>query len=101
MIARLWHGWTKAADADTYQAALLNTILPDMQRVKGYHGGHVLRKENGDETEFVVLTFWESLAAVKQFAGANFTQPVITRAASEVLTRYDQQATHYTSFRSE
>ena len=48
MIARLWHGWTKSADADTYQAALLHTILPEMHRVKGYQGGHVLRKDAAD-----------------------------------------------------
>jgi heme-degrading monooxygenase HmoA len=101
MIARLWHGWTKAADADTYQAALLDKILPEMHRVKGYHGGHVLRKDDGDETEFIVLTFWESITAVKEFAGANLTKPVITPAAAKVLTRGDEKATHYTSFRSE
>jgi heme-degrading monooxygenase HmoA len=99
MIARLWHGWTKTEDANTYQAALLDMILPEMHRVDGYQGGHVLRKDEHDETEFIVLTFWESLDAVKQFAGVNATTPVITAAAAKVLTRYDQNATHYNSFR--
>ena len=100
MIARLWHGWTKSADADTYQAALLHTILPEMHRVKGYQGGHVLRKDAADETEFVVLTFWDSMDAVKEFAGANFKTPVITPAVSKLLYRFDQSAIHYTCFRS-
>jgi len=101
MIARLWHGWTKAADANTYQAALLDNILPEMHRVEGYHGGHVLRRDGADETEFIVLTFWESIAAVKEFAGADLTKPVITPAAAKVLIRGDETATHYTAFPSD
>ena len=101
MVTRLWHGWTNPADADSYQALLLTSILPEMGSIEGHRGGYVLRKDESDETEFVVLTFWESMDAVHKFAGPTATTPVITPAASEFLVRYDRHATHYKSFRSE
>lgn len=101
MITRLWHGYTKPEDANTYQEMLLSRILPGIHRVEGYKGSYVLRKDAENEVEFITLTFWESMAAVRRFAGPNYEVAVIALEAKELLTRYDEKSTHYDSFRSE
>jgi heme-degrading monooxygenase HmoA len=101
MITRLWHGYTKPADADKYQRFLLINFLPSLHGINGYEGGYVLRKEDQHEVEFIVLTFWETIDAIKKFAGPELQTPVIAREAERWLSRSDQQAIHYNSFKSE
>ena len=101
MITRLWHGYTKPEDAGTYQEMLLTNILPGIHRVSGYKGSYVLRKNGTDEVEFITLTFWESLAAVREFAGPDYERAVIIPEADALLLRHDERSTHYDSFRSD
>ena len=101
MITRLWHGYTKPEDAGTYQEMLLTNILPGIHRVSGYKGSYVLRKNGTDEVEFITLTFWESLAAVREFAGPDYERAVIIPEADAFLLRHDERSTHYDSFRSD
>ena len=101
MIARVWHGYTKPEQADTYEEMLRNTILPGIHRVAGYKGCYVLRKGEGAEVEFITVTLWESMDAVRQFAGPNYETPVIVPEAEDLLTRHDKKSTHYQAFYSE
>ena len=101
MITRLWHGYTRPENAGTYQEMLLTNILPGIHRVPGYKGSYVLRKDGKDEVEFITLTFWESLDAVRQFAGQDYERAVIIPEAAALLTRHDERSDHYESFRSD
>ena len=101
MIARLWHGYTRPENAGTYQEMLLTNILPGIHRVPGYKGSYVLRKDGEDEVEFITLTFWEPLDAVRQFAGQDYERAVIIPEAAALLTRHDERSAHYESFRSD
>jgi heme-degrading monooxygenase HmoA len=101
MITRLWHGYTKPEHAGTYQEMLLTTILPGIHRIAGYKGSYVLRKDGKDEVEFITLTFWESLDAVRQFAGPDYERAVIIPEAAALLIRHDERSTHYDSIKSE
>ena len=69
MIARTWRGWTRAEDADAYVGYLLETGLRAYRETPGNRGAHLLRRDDGDRVEFVTLSFWDSLEAVKRFAG--------------------------------
>ena len=69
MIARHWRGWTQNQDADSYELLLRDTILPRLRSIPGYCGGYVLRSDGADEVEFVVINFFDSFAAIEQFAG--------------------------------
>jgi heme-degrading monooxygenase HmoA len=100
VISRVWHGWTKAADADTYDDMLRSHILPGIHRVAGYRGAYRLRRDAGDEVEFVTITMFDDLEAVKQFAGADYTRAVIHPDAAKLLTRYDEHSAHYDTFES-
>jgi heme-degrading monooxygenase HmoA len=98
MIARLWHGYTRPEDADTYEEMLRTTILPGIHRIAGYKGSYVLREKEGAEVEFITITLWESLEAIRQFAGPNYEMAVIVTEAKQLLTRHDEKSKHYTAF---
>jgi heme-degrading monooxygenase HmoA len=95
VIARVWHGWTSRANADAYEAMLRSTILPGIHRVPGYRGAQLLRRDAGGEVEFVTITLFESLDAVRAFAGEDYTLAVIHPEARALLTRYDERSVHY------
>jgi heme-degrading monooxygenase HmoA len=95
MIMRLWHGWTKPKDADDYDRLLRDEILPGIHRIHGYGGAWILRRSTGDETEFVIITTWDSWRAIEEFAGKERTSSVIHPKAEHLLTRHDEQSEHF------
>jgi heme-degrading monooxygenase HmoA len=95
MIARIWHGWTKPADADIYENLLRNEMFPSMRRVAGFEGAHLLRRVAGEEVEFVTITMFTSLDAVRRFAGEDYETAVLHPKAHALLSRYDAKSVHY------
>jgi heme-degrading monooxygenase HmoA len=95
MIGRLWHGWTTRADASAYEALLRSEVLPGIHRVRGYRGAYLLRRDVGDEVEFVTLTLFDSMDAVRAFAGEDFEKAVVPPKARRLLARFDATSVHY------
>jgi heme-degrading monooxygenase HmoA len=95
MIARHWRGWTESRNADAYEALLTNKVLPGLKQVEGYRGGYVLRSDGPEEAEFLVVNFFDSLEAVKAFAGSDYTVPVFEPEAKALLSRVEPVANHY------
>ena len=95
MISRLWHGWTSFENADAYEQLLRTTILPGIHRVAGYRGAYLLRRDVDDGVEFVTITLWESMDAVREFAGADHQIAIVPPAARALLARFDQTSQHY------
>jgi heme-degrading monooxygenase HmoA len=71
VIARLWFGRTKAEDDDAYLAYLEESGVAELHATPGNRGVMVLRRHDGDEAEFGVMSLWDSLEDVKAFAGEN------------------------------
>ena len=96
MIARIWRGWTKRADAVAYERMLRDEIFPSIaaRKISGYHGAELFIREDGDEAEFVTLLRFDSMDGVKEFAGNNASKPVIYPKAEALITRMEQ-ARHY------
>jgi heme-degrading monooxygenase HmoA len=92
---RLWRGWTAPGDAEAYEGLLRDTVLPGLAAIEGYEGGFVLRRDAGDEVEFTVLNLFESLDAVRAFAGDDYEVPVFEPEARRLLTRVEPIARHY------
>ena len=69
MIARLWWGRTKAEYYDAYLAYLEESGVAELHATPGNRGVMVLRRLDGDEAEFGVMSLWDSLDDVKAFAG--------------------------------
>ncbi len=95
MIGRLWRGWTAADKADAYEELLRTRVLPGIRRVEGYRGAYALRREVEEGAEFVTLTLWDSMDAVRRFAGEDHKTAVVPEEARALLSRYDQTSTHY------
>lgn len=95
MITRYWRGWTNVANADAYENLLKEKVLPGLKNIAGYRGGYVMRRNEGEEVEFVVLNLFDSLDAVRLFAGVDYTVPVFEPEAELLLSRIEPVALHY------
>lgn len=95
MIARLWHGYTAPENADAYEQLLKKKILPGIHRISGYQGASLLRRNTDAEVEFITLTMWDSMEAIRQFAGGDRSHAVVPPEARRLLVRFDQESVHY------
>ena len=95
MIARHWRGWTKAHNADAYETLLKDKVLPGLKDIAGYRGGYVLRSDGPEEAEFVVVNLFDSLDAVRSFAGPDYTVAVFEPEARQLLSKVEPIAMHY------
>ena len=71
MVTRMWRGWTRAQDADRYDRHYRSEVMASLRRVPGFRGARLLRRTVGEETEFVSLTFFDDLDAVRGFTGTD------------------------------
>jgi heme-degrading monooxygenase HmoA len=95
MIARTWRGWTSTADADAYVGYLRETGFKEYRQTAGNRAAYLLRRQEGDRTEFVALTFWDSLYAVKAFAGDDVERAVFYPEDDRFLVERETVAHHY------
>jgi antibiotic biosynthesis monooxygenase (ABM) superfamily enzyme len=97
MINRVWYGWTLPGNADAYEALLRDEILAGIARreIAGFRGFQVLRRELGDEAEFVTILRFDSLEGVRAFAGRDYETAVVPPKARALLSRFDARAQHY------
>ena len=95
-VARIWRGRTLAAKADEYEAYLFASGITKVRATPGNLGVTVLRRADGDQTEFLVISIWESLDAVKRFAGADYEKAVILDRDREYLVEVEPTVRHYT-----
>jgi len=95
VIARIWHGWTSPDNADAYEDFLRTRMFPSIHRVPGYLGAELLRRDGADEVAFVTITRFESLEAVKAFAGEDYEQAVVEPQARQLLSHFDERSEHY------
>src|SRR5918999_1239332 len=85
MITRLWRGWTTVDNADAYERFLLGDLFPSMRESPGFRGADNLRRLEHDEDAFIRLTRFDSLAAIKAFAGDDYETPVLEPQALALL----------------
>lgn len=95
MIARLWHGVTKRENADAYESHLKPELLPGLSQKEGFRGSYLLRRNVGDEVEFITMILFESIDNVRALAGPDYEKAVIPEDRVPLLARYDAKAAHY------
>lgn len=95
MIARVWRGRTTRENAAAYEELLGTTILPGIDRVVGFRGAELFRRELGDEIEFMTVTRFDSIDAVREFAGDDYEQAVISDEAHRLLSSFDERVAIY------
>jgi len=97
MIIRIWHGWTTPANADVYERLLLSKVVGGIRErhIDGFNDIRVLRRDVGDEVEFVTVMSFDSIDAVRAFAGDDYEACVVPPAARKVLSHFDERSQHY------
>jgi antibiotic biosynthesis monooxygenase (ABM) superfamily enzyme len=97
MISRIWHGWTTPENADAYEALLRREIFVGIheRHIEGYRGIQLLRREAGAEMEFITIMWFDSLDAVRVFAGEDYEAAVVPPKARRLLSRFDARSAHY------
>ena len=95
MIARTWHGRTDTIKADAYLKFLIDRAIPDYQSVPGNRGVTILRRIQGEEAHFLILTLWESRAAIEAFAGADIEKAKYYAEDQAFLLEFEPTVTHY------
>ena len=97
MISRIWHGWTNPGNADRYEALLKEEIFAGIRgrNIRGFKNIQLLRRDVGSEVEFVTIMHFDSLDAVREFAGTDFERAVVPPKARAVLSRFDERSQHY------
>jgi len=97
MTARLWHGYTSPENADNYEQLLREEIFPSIEqmKVKGYKAINLFRRPLDKEVEFITIMYFESLEAVKKFAGEDYEKSYVPPSARKILSRHDEKSQHY------
>ena len=98
MIARVWRGWTAVADADEYAEYLLATGMRQARETPGNGGAYFLRRIDGERAEFITVIFWETLEAVRAFAGDDIERAVFFPEDERYLVERELTVTHYEVF---
>jgi heme-degrading monooxygenase HmoA len=95
MIAREWRAWAVPPNDAEYERHFHEAVLPHLREIPGCVGAHLLRREVGGEIELIAVTYYESSAAIRAFAGDDLERAVVEPAARAVLARFDERCRHY------
>lgn len=97
MISRIWHGWTAPEQADAYESLLKQEIFINIgkRQIKGYKGIQLFRRNVEREVEFITVMWFDSIEAVKEFAGEDYEKCVVPESARKILSRFDTISQHY------
>jgi heme-degrading monooxygenase HmoA len=95
MIARLWHGRVPSEKAEAYHSFLLRTGLKDYAAIAGNKGVFLLKKEDGPVTHFNTLTFWDSYAAIREFAGDDYEKAKYYPGDKDFLLEFEPLVAHF------
>jgi heme-degrading monooxygenase HmoA len=95
MIARTWHGVTPLAKAGEYLDYLHRTGIPDYRAIEGNRGVYVLRRLDGDQAHFLLISLWDSMAAIRRFAGEDVEQARYYPQDPDYLLELEPTVTHY------
>ena len=95
MILRMWKARSTTSRAGDYIRHATTVVFPKIRAIEGHRGEYLLRREAGDGVELVVLTLWDSMEAIRRFAGPEPNKAVVEREAGAILTSFDEFVTHF------
>jgi len=95
MISRHWRGLAKPLHADDYVQHLRSETFPELSKIPGFISASILRRNVQRGVEFLVVTNWESLRAIEQFAGRDSEIAVVPEKVQNMMLDYDHRTRHY------
>ncbi|MFW9769006.1 MAG: antibiotic biosynthesis monooxygenase [Candidatus Thorarchaeota archaeon] len=93
MLCRLWRGWTTRSNADLYEKYLKDVIFKEIEEmdIEGYERFQLFRNDKNDEVEFITIMYFQTLEAIKQFVGEDYTQAFLPEKERKLLSRFDER----------
>jgi len=95
MIVRSWRARASETNARSYIEHFQSNVLPDLRGIAGFRGALLLREDREDAVEFLVLTKWDSIQAIRTFAGDDVTRAIVEPEAAAVLLSFDATVQHF------
>lgn len=101
MIARIWHGRTKAEHYEEYTAFTNATAIPDYSGTEGFIKLSFLRRLDGDVAHYTLITYWENMEVIKNFAGEDYEKAKYYPEDKDYLLEFEEKVIHYEVFADE
>lgn len=98
MIVRTWAGRTMLKDGDVYERFMIERAAPDYRSVEGLKKLYFTRRDEGDVAHFLLITVWESMAAIQAFAGADPSRAKYYPEDDRYLLEKDAHASNHRLF---
>jgi heme-degrading monooxygenase HmoA len=95
MISRQWRGVARRSDAEWYISHLRNHTFPQLSGIPGFVNASILRRNVADGIEFRIVTTWDSIGAVRKFAGENPEHAVVPDEVQKMMVNYDRTVDHF------
>jgi heme-degrading monooxygenase HmoA len=95
MIVRMWRGQANAANAAAYEQFVTTRVFAGLTAIDGHRGAYLLKRPMGDEVEFIAITLWDSLDAIRKFAGDAIDRAVVEPEARAALSDFDDFVRHF------
>ncbi|MGH8826168.1 MAG: antibiotic biosynthesis monooxygenase [Jiangellaceae bacterium] len=97
MICRTWRGWTTLENADAYESVVRGEVIPGIEamQIRGFRHIDLMRRELGDEVEFMTVMWFDDIDSIKAFVGEDYSISHVPAAARAVLVRHDERSAHY------
>lgn len=95
MIERVWSARTTREGALGYAEHFRRVVVPELASIAGYRGARLLERERDGEIEVVVVTRWQSLDAIRAFAGEELDRAVVHDEAVALFSDYDRKVRHF------
>src|ERR1051326_5981529 len=95
MISRHWTGVAKKERANEYITHLQNDTFKQIANIDGFISAHILKRELEEGIEFLIISEWQTLDAIREFAGVDFDTAVVPMLVQDIMLKYDQKVKHY------
>ena len=95
MIERHWKGLARKERASEYIDHLRNDTFEEIKKIKGFISASILKRDASVGVEFLVITRWETLDVIKQFAGEKIETAVVPKLVQDIMIKYDKNVRHY------
>jgi heme-degrading monooxygenase HmoA len=95
MIERHWKGIAKKERAGEYIAHLQNDTFKEIKKIKGFISASILKRDLSDGVEFLIVTKWDTLDVIMQFAGEKIDRAVVPKLVQDIMIKYDENVRHY------
>ena len=95
MIVRIWRGWTRPEDTEAYASYIKDTGIAGYQTTPGNRGAHIVSRVDGDRTEFLTISFWDSFESIEGFAGSDVEKAVFYPEDDRYLVDRETFVRHY------